>query len=131
MKRVLIILSIIFVGTWVMFRCYLWAGRPAFGTAGALSGGGVETQIESVDSDYGPIILARNFLLDPATKDRNWNWGIWAVYETMYRLSAMLMVMWVICCVLLLTYALPRRRKKEAEQGGPGYPPQGVGSPDP
>ena len=26
---------------------------------------------------------------------------------------------------------LKRRKQKRAEQGGPGYPPQGVGSPDP
>ena len=31
----------------------------------------------------------------------------------------------------IIIRVLKRRIKRKAEQGGPGYPPQGVGSPDP
>ena len=37
----------------------------------------------------------------------------------------------VIGVIALAEYLVHKLNKNEAQQGGPGYPPQGVGSPDP
>ena len=131
MKRVLIIISIIIAGTWVLFQCLLWAGRPVIGAGSGLSGGGEETQLEYVKHTYGPIILSHSHVSDSIMMDSNWNYVNWGVTEALYRYIVLVTALWIMCCVLLLTHVLPIRKLNRAEQVGPGYPPQGVGSPDP
>ena len=46
-------------------------------------------------------------------------------------LAAALIPLFLLVERLIVSRLLDPRKSKKAEQGGPGYPPQGVGSPDP
>ena len=64
-----------------------------------------------------------------APLSRFYRWGILHMGEDLWKVAHFILSAFL--CSLLLTCRDVMKWKQKAEQGGPGYPPQGVGSPDP
>jgi hypothetical protein len=81
-----------------LYRSVVWALRPMFTIMEVF---GDPTPLEYARNNFGPLLLQKHGL-----EESSWTWGkrfgAWADFEVVYRLVAIITVLWVLCCILFV-----------------------------